>query len=208
VRFVLDGNKANIQGGFAVSQVLDASCSVSPQTCGAVMDYYASQIVETTNCGLDYQAGNPTVFAAVTGLQNYLLYYEAGCLRNNQTNTYCMPPCWPRDSDKTGYTLAITNSTNPADAAAYYLPTIPLISGARPTCDECTQDLFEIYDIFSSNKTLDISQNYLQAAQVVDLTCGAGFVSLGKEIVSRGIRILADGKWVWSLAGLGLALIF
>jgi hypothetical protein len=115
---------------------------------------------------------------------------------------------WPGDSDNAGYTLAITNSTNPADAAAYYLPTIPLISGARPTCDECTQDLFGIYNIFSSNKTLDISKNYLQAAQVVDLTCGAGFVSLGKQIVSGGIRILVGGTWVWSLAGLGLALIF
>jgi hypothetical protein len=204
------GMLSDIQGGFAVSQVLDASCSASPQTCGAVMDYYASQIVETTNCGLDYEAGNPTVVAAVTGLQNYLLYYEAGCLRDNQTNTYCIPPqpflLWILT--RVGYTLAITNSTNPADAAAYYLPTIPLISGARPTCDECTQDLFGIYDIFSSNKTLDISKNYLQAAQVVDLTCGAGFVSVGRQVVSRGIRMLADEKWVWSLVGLGLTLIF
>jgi hypothetical protein len=75
-----------------VSQVLDASCAVSPKTCGAVMDYYASQIVENTNCGLDYEAGNPTVVAALTGLQNYLIYYEAGCLRDNSTNIYCISP--------------------------------------------------------------------------------------------------------------------
>ena len=172
------------------------------------MDYYASQIVETANCGLDYQAGNPTVVAAVVGLQNYLLYYEAGCLRDNQTDTYCKSLSRPSGSHEAGYTLAITNSTNPADAAAYYLPTIPLISGARPTCDECTQNLFAIYNIFSSNKTLEISNNYLQAAQVVDLTCGVGFVSLGKQVVSQGLRTLTGGKWLWSLAGLGLGLIF
>lgn len=111
-------------------------------------------------------------------------------------------------SDKAGYTLAITNSTNAANAAAYYLPTLPLISGARPSCDDCTQQLFAVYDIFASNKTLEISQNYLQAAQVVNLSCGAGFVSLGKQIVSAGLRMLADQRWLWSLPGLGMAFIF
>ena len=82
----------DFKGGFAVSQVLDASCAESPQTCGAVMDYYASQLVQNTNCGLDYEAGNPTVVAALSGLQNYLLYYEAGCLRDNSTDTYCIVP--------------------------------------------------------------------------------------------------------------------
>lgn len=81
----------DFQGGFAVSQVLDASCAVSPSTCGQVMDYYASALIENTNCGLDYEAGHPTVVAALQGLQNYLLYYEAGCLRDNTTATYCIP---------------------------------------------------------------------------------------------------------------------
>jgi len=76
-----------------------------------------------------------------------------------------------------GYTLAITNSSNPADAAAFYLPTIPLISGARPDCTYCMQHLFDIYYTFSSNTTLEISKNYLQAAQVMDLNCGMDFVS-------------------------------
>ena len=80
----------DFKGGFAVSQVLDASCAESPKTCGAVMDYYASQLVQDTNCGLDYEAGNPTVVTALTGLQNYLLYYEAGCLRDNSTDAYCI----------------------------------------------------------------------------------------------------------------------
>ena len=86
-----------------------------------------------------------------------------------------------------GYTLAITNSTNPADAATYYLPTIPLISGARPSCDYCTQQLFAVYNTFSSNTTLQISKNYYQAAQVVDLNCGVDFVSLSHANKMSGV---------------------
>jgi len=85
-----------------------------------------------------------------------------------------------------GYTLAITNSSNPADAAAYYLPTIPLISGARPSCDYCTQELFDVYYTFSSNTTLQISKNYLQAAQVVDLNCGVDYVTIGHAKSTSG----------------------
>lgn len=85
-----------------------------------------------------------------------------------------------------GYTLAITNSSNPADAAAYYLPTIPLVSGARPSCDYCTQQLFDVYYTFSSNTTLQISKNYLQAAQVVDLNCGVDYVELNQKNKASG----------------------
>lgn len=105
-----------------------------------------------------------------------------------------------------GYTLAITNSTNPADAAAYYLPTIPLISGARPSCSDCTQQLFGVYETFSTNQTLEISKNYFQAAQVVDLNCGEGFVSLGKDNTSASWRIHVLPVWITMVIGIGLAL--
>jgi len=104
-----------------------------------------------------------------------------------------------------GYTLAITNSTNPADAAAFYLPTIPLISGARPSCSDCTQQLFGVYDKFSTNQTLEISKNYMQAAQVVDLNCGEGFVSLGKGIASASWQVHVHPVWI-TMMGIGLAL--
>ena len=100
-----------------------------------------------------------------------------------------------------GYTLAITNSSNPADAATYYLPTIPLISGARPSCSYCTQELFEIYDTFSSNTTLQISKNYLQAAQVVDLNCGVNFVSISDNKASRAFRTQVLPGWMTMVMG-------
>jgi hypothetical protein len=106
----------------------------------------------------------------------------------------------------TGYTLAITNSSNAADAAAYYLPTIPLISGARPSCDYCTKQLFDVYDTFASNATLGISKNYLQAAQVVDLNCGVGFVNLSVDKTSDGWRVHVLSICTITLASAGMAL--
>jgi hypothetical protein len=75
-----------------VSQVLDASCSASLQTCGAIMDSIAAQLVSNDNCGQDLQEQNPLVVAALTGLQNYYLYYGAGCLKDNATDIYCTSP--------------------------------------------------------------------------------------------------------------------
>ncbi len=109
--------------------------------------------------------------------------------------------CPDNATSNSGYTLAITNSTNPADAAAYYLPSIPLISGARPSCSYCTQQLFDIYNTFSSNSTLEISKNYLQAAQVVDLNCGIQFVSIGKSKTSGTWRVHVNSLWMMTLFG-------
>src|ERR1700737_2276055 len=48
-----------IQGSFAVTQVLDQSCSASPSTCGNLMNGIASELVQDSNCGLDIKAQNP-----------------------------------------------------------------------------------------------------------------------------------------------------
>jgi hypothetical protein len=113
-----------------------------------------------------------------------------------------------RNSINSGYTLAITNSSNPADAAAYFLPTIPLISGARPSCSSCMQHLFEIYYSFSSNSTLGISKNYMQAAQVVDLNCGVGFVSTSYNLVKSAALGIHGKGWstIWMGFWIGMAL--
>ena len=75
-----------------MSEVLDASCAASPKECGQVMNNIASQLAQDTNCGQDLKNQNPLVLQALTGLQNYLLYYEAGCLKDNLTDIYCTSP--------------------------------------------------------------------------------------------------------------------
>ena len=171
------------------------------------MDSIAAQLVSNDNCGQDLKAQNPVVVRALSGLRNYYIYYGAGCLKDNATGIYCIHHSTFAPSDP-GYTLAITNSSNPADAAAYYLPTIPLISGARPSCSGCTQQLFNVYNTFASNSTLDISKNYLQAAQIVDLNCGVDFVSVDRDKISGGWRgyVLPWGFTILMSWGVGMAL--
>lgn len=56
------------------------------------MDRIASKLVEDSACGQDIKAQNPLVIQALQGLQNYLLYYGAGCLKDSATNIYCILP--------------------------------------------------------------------------------------------------------------------
>jgi hypothetical protein len=165
------------------------------------MDSIASKLVSTNNCGEDLKLQNPLVIQALQGLQNYKLYYGAGCLKDSATDVYCIAHM---KNIKIGYVLAITNSTNPADVDTYYLPTIPFVSGARPSCTFCTQQLFEIYYTFSSNSTLVISKNYEQAAETVDLSCGTDFVNATTRKTSDSVRVVV-GNWsvlVWGWTAL------
>jgi len=54
------------------------------------MDAIATKLVQPDICGQDLKAQNPLVLQALTGLQNYYLYYGAGCLKDDVTNIYCM----------------------------------------------------------------------------------------------------------------------
>jgi hypothetical protein len=53
------------------------------------MDLIAAKIVLDSACGQDIRAQNPIALQALTGLQNYLLYYGASCLKDPTTNIYC-----------------------------------------------------------------------------------------------------------------------
>jgi hypothetical protein len=55
------------------------------------MDLIASKIVLDSNCGEDIKDQNPIALQALTGLQNYLLYYGASCLKDPSTDIYCNP---------------------------------------------------------------------------------------------------------------------
>lgn len=65
--------------------VLDASCSASNETCSALMSQLAAQIRLSNTCGPDLARGQPLVAEALMGFQNYNLYREAGCQKNNST---------------------------------------------------------------------------------------------------------------------------
>lgn len=85
-----------------ITQVLDASCSVSFAQCSALMDNIATELLKDENCGADYKASNPTVLQAYKGLVAYAPVYQAGCMRDS-SGSYCacllldslvpVPPC-------------------------------------------------------------------------------------------------------------------
>lgn len=56
------------------------------------MDLIAADLVSNDACGQDIQAQNPIAMQVLTGLQNYLLYYGASCLKDPVTNIYCTLP--------------------------------------------------------------------------------------------------------------------
>lgn len=56
------------------------------------MDALATKLVQSDVCGEDLKAQNPLVLQALTGFQNYNLYYGAGCLKDNATDIYCTSP--------------------------------------------------------------------------------------------------------------------
>jgi hypothetical protein len=72
-----------------------------------------------------------------------------------------------------------------------------MVSGSRPSCSACTQQLFEVYYSFASNATLGISNNYLTAAQITDLNCGVNFVSTNVNLKESGAG--QRGPWVGGL---------
>jgi hypothetical protein len=78
-----------------------------------------------------------------------------------------------------------------------------MVSGARPSCTSCTRELFEVYYNFASNSSLEISKNYPDAAEVLNLDCGVNFVSTSVSLKDSGGGRRGVG-WmmmvVWTLA--------
>lgn len=66
--------------------VMDATCAANRTSCAAVMDGYAGRIKEAGTCGPDLVKRNPLVVQALSGFENYEMMYQAGCLRDEQTD--------------------------------------------------------------------------------------------------------------------------
>lgn len=67
-----------------------------------------------------------------------------------------------------------------------------LPGGARPACTDCLKDTMSIFAAAANHKQSSFRNNYAQAAQVVDLTCGPSFVEAG--VASSGVAKLGDGS--------------
>ncbi|KAF2205914.1 hypothetical protein GQ43DRAFT_361348 [Delitschia confertaspora ATCC 74209] len=147
-----------------ITNTLEATCNVNTTICLPVMQDFAQQIRDESNCAVDYANDNPSVVQAYNGLIAYQPLYQASCLRDSG-GSYC-------------FANAITNASAVTDSYPYYLPLgVTLPGGARPTCSTCLQDTMAIFSSFAGNTTQPISRTYSDAAQHIDMICGPTFVN-------------------------------
>jgi hypothetical protein len=129
------------------------------------MSSIANNLTSTANCGADYSAQNPMVLEAYMGLITYKPMYQASCLKNPATSSYC-------------FADAITNASSPTDAYIYFLPlNQSLPGGSQPTCNSCLQNTMAVFDAAAANRSQPIAWTYVGAAQQVNAQCGPSFVN-------------------------------
>lgn len=103
--------------------------------------------------------------SAYIGLIAYKPLYQASCLKDPVTSSYCFGD-------------AITNATSPEDSYVYYLPlndTLP--GGAQPTCSTCLQNTMAVFSANAANRTQPVANTYIDAAKLININCGPGFVN-------------------------------
>ncbi|KAF2095513.1 hypothetical protein NA57DRAFT_67903 [Rhizodiscina lignyota] len=162
-----------------ITQVLDASCDVSFNTCNSIMSDLAVQLKDPNNCGTDFTNNNPIVLQAYDGFIAYQPMFQAACQKDKK-GTYC-------------FADAITNTSSAADSYPYYLPlNIELPGGARPTCDTCLQETMSIFANAASNASQPISNTYKDAAQQINIGCGPDFVNSTISVRTGGASAM-DG---------------
>lgn len=142
------------------------------------MASFAQQLRSSRNCEQDWTRQNHLVTQAYNGLVAYEPLYQAGCLQGNDRK-YC-------------FANAITNTTSPSDSYVYYLPLgIPLPGPSQPSCSKCLLQTMNIFQEAAGNRSQPVTTNYVDAAQMIDVTCGPTFinatlpVALGNDNRSR-----------------------
>ncbi|KAJ0109289.1 hypothetical protein J7T55_009621 [Diaporthe amygdali] len=182
----------------SISTVLDHACEANVTRCTDYLARVARNLTDSSNCGADYQAGNPTVTEAYLGLTSYQVVYSATCLKDPKTAVYC-------------FGNAVTNQTNPTETYFYYLPlnsTLP--GGTVPICASCLQDTMDIYQVATANRRQPIANTYDSAAEQVNTLCGPNFANttMPEAIVSSaGFSALVRGpSWVLSSSILIMAI--
>ncbi|KAF7880812.1 uncharacterized protein EAF02_006703 [Botrytis sinoallii] len=167
-----------------ITQTLDASCSANAQSCSTLMSSIASNITSTTACSVDLLAANPLVTQARLGLLAYSTLFTASCLKDPSNGAYC-------------YAQAVTNSSSPTDSYIYYLPlNTSLPGGSQPTCNQCLKNTMAIFESAGAVRTSAIAGTYAQAAGMVNVQCGPGFVNASlpaAAVVTGGAGSRMDG---------------
>lgn len=151
--------------------------------------------LEETACKNDLSLENPLATQAHAGLLAYDALYHAACLTSPDTGNYC-------------YADAVANASAPTSSYVYYLPLgMQLPAGTRPACTRCLQDTMAIFAAQAGNKSNPLQGDYAQAAQVVMLGCGPGFVEAGVAVSGASAGWVGWGMGMVSLVAVLVSLI-
>lgn len=154
------------------------------------MSSLATQLSQTA-CKNDLDLQNPLASQAYTGLMAYDTLYQAACLTSQSTGNYC-------------YADAVANASAPTSSYIYWIPLgMQLPAGTRPACTECLQDTMAIFAAAAGDSQKPLRGDYAQAAQMVHMSCGPGFVEAGVA-VSGAARSLS---MLYSKSGEGASLL-
>jgi hypothetical protein len=166
-----------------LSRALDASCGASLAECSPLMAFFASSLLEDSNCGQDFRNENPLVTRAYSGLVAYEPIYRATCLQNSETRSYC-------------FVDAITNSTSPTDSYPYYAALgSPLPAASRPTCSKCLQDTMGIFAGYATMQSQPLSRTYTGVAEQIDRGCGPDFVNATVPVGTTSNATVVSVSW-------------
>lgn len=170
---------AAMQSPLSLIRTLDATCHIPSYSSCSTLMYSLATDLSTDACKNDLSLGNPVATQAYNALVAYDTLYAASCLTSATTGNYC-------------YADAVSNSSAPTSSYIYYLPLgMSLPGGARPACTECLKDTMSVFAAAAENRQSDFRGNYAQAAQVLDLTCGPGFVEAG--VAFNGAAKIGEG---------------
>lgn len=109
----------------------------------------------------------------------YAPVYSATCLKDTSTSAeggYC-------------YANAVMNFTNPSSVYVYHLAlNVSLPGSTVPSCGGCLRETMQVYHAASADRNQPVRGLYVQAAKMVNVVCGVGFVNetLPEEMVSTG----------------------
>ncbi|KAG8985191.1 hypothetical protein FRB93_006034, partial [Tulasnella sp. JGI-2019a] len=163
-----------------LTSIIGGTCDTTGATenqCLDTMAYLAQEIQKDTVCGKDLGERNALVTEALSGFENYGFMRQAGCLINQNTNSYCL--------------VDAVASPSPSDFYFYTLPLgTPLPNNTKPSCSTCTESLLAIYATQASNTSLMISKTYPAAADLAIKGCGARYaVAMNASSGALAVRI-------------------
>ncbi|KAM3440067.1 hypothetical protein MY4824_002322 [Beauveria thailandica] len=149
----------------SIVRVLDATCAPDAAQCETFLTQAAKNLLDSSNCKKEYEAGQLQVTEALDGLRAYRVLRAATCLQDPATQNYC-------------FASAVTNVTNPSDIFFYSMPLgLPLPGASTPSCGVCTSQTMAVFHAATGDPNQQITGTYRDAARQVNAICGPGFVN-------------------------------